>query len=115
MAQKPASFHIFKLGRREPANRRPSSQQRIVKPKGAVKPISSCTRNSVHPKTWRSWLQVLAIVAGSGENGDSLLAQVRVIAEQLLSQLKTYLAKLTLGCGGSGFVPECVTRPKLID
>jgi hypothetical protein len=47
MAQKPASFHILKPGRREPANRRPSSQQKTVTPKGAVKPINSRTCNAI--------------------------------------------------------------------
>jgi hypothetical protein len=45
MAQKPGSFHILKPERRP--NRRPNSQQRTVSPKGAVRPMSSCTRNDI--------------------------------------------------------------------
>jgi hypothetical protein len=67
------------------------------------------TRRSYPP------LQVLAIVAGSGENSDSLLAQLRMIAEKLRSELKAYLAEFTLGSDEGRFVSERVTRPKLID
>ena len=57
----------------------------------------------------------LAIVAGPGENSDSLLAQLWMIAQELRSKLQAYLAKFTLWCADSWFVSECVTRPKLID
>jgi hypothetical protein len=60
-------------------------------------------------------VQVLAIVAGPGENSDSLLAQLRMVAEELRGEMQAYLAKLALGCGGSWLVSECVTRPELID
>jgi hypothetical protein len=63
-----------------------------------------------------AWLiRFLAIVAGPGENSDSLLAQLRMISDPLRSELQAYLAKLTLGCGDAWFVPERVTRPELID